>query len=63
LPEKTCYVISENRNIDTKTMDIKDAIKETVGYGMGTILVFGEADMVLFEGEEINTRYISKLAN
>jgi len=60
LPSKTCYVISENQDIDKKTTDIKDAIKETVGHGNGTILVFGEADMVFFEGEEMNTRYISK---
>ena len=61
LPDKTCYVISEYRDIDTKTMDIKAAIKEAVGNGMGTILVFGDAEMILFEGEEMNTRYISKI--
>src|SRR5450432_3490142 len=38
--EKTCYVISENVGLDTKTMDIAKAVQETVGYGMGTILVF-----------------------
>lgn len=57
---KTCYVISENANIDTHTLDTKQAISETVGYGMGTILVFGDADMIYFESETINTRYISK---
>src|SRR5947207_14413975 len=40
VPDKTCYVISENPNIDTNTLDIKTAISETVGYGMGTILFF-----------------------
>src|SRR5579875_3265631 len=49
--DKTCYVISENTNIDTKTLDTKEAISETVGYGMGTILVFGDADMIYFESE------------
>ena len=58
--DKTCYVISENRNIDTKTINTKKAIIETVGYGMGTILVFGDADMIYFESETVNTRYISK---
>ena len=58
--DKTCYVISENTDIDTKTLDTKEAISETVGYGMGTILVFGEADMIYFESETMNTRYISK---
>lgn len=58
---KTCYIISENANIDTKILDIKTAISETVGYGMGTILVFGDADMIYFENETINTRFISKM--
>ena len=57
---KTCYVISENADIDTKTLDAKKAISETVGYNMGTILVFGDAEMIFFESETINTRYISK---
>jgi hypothetical protein len=58
--DKTCYVISENITIDTKTLDTKKAISETVGYGMGTILVFGDADMIYYESETMNTRYISK---
>ncbi|MEO5945738.1 MAG: hypothetical protein ABIP79_02905 [Chitinophagaceae bacterium] len=60
--DKTCYVISENNGIDTKTLDTKDAISETVGYGMGTILVFGDADIIYYECETMNTRYISKLS-
>ena len=58
--DKTCYVISENADIDAKTLEIKKAISDTVGYGMGTILVFGDADIIYFESETINTRYISK---
>ena len=58
--DKTCYVISENTDIDTKTLDTKDAISVTVGYGMGTILVFGDAEMIYFESETRNTRYVSK---
>lgn len=58
--DKVCYVISENTDIDTKTLDIKQAIDETVGHGMGTILVFGDADMIYFESEEMNKRFISK---
>lgn len=56
----TCYVISENSVIDTQTMDIREAIGETVGFGMGTILVFGDAEMIFFESETMNTRYISR---
>src|SRR5690348_11442073 len=58
--DKTCYVISENTDIDTKTLGTKDAISKTVGYGMGTILVFGDAEMIYFESETTNTRFISK---
>ena len=58
--DTTCYVISENSDIDTKTLDIKEAVTETVGLGMGTILVFGDADIIFFESETMNTRYISK---
>jgi hypothetical protein len=60
IANKTCYIISENANIDTKTLDTKQAISETVGYGMGTIPVFGDADMIYFENETMNTRFISK---
>jgi hypothetical protein len=58
--DKTCYVISENKEIDTKNLDIETAMIETVGYGMGTILVFGKADVIFYECETMNTRYISK---
>ena len=58
--DTTCYVISENKEIDTKILGIKSAINETVGYGMGTILVFGNADIIYYECETMNTRYISK---
>jgi hypothetical protein len=63
LQGKSCYVISENANIDTKTLDTKKAISETVGYGMGTILVFGDAELVFFESEEMNIRFIGKAKN
>ena len=58
--DKTCYIISENTDIDTKTLNIKEAISKTVGYGMGAILVFGDADIIYFESETINSRFISK---
>ena len=58
--DTNCYVISENEEIDTKVLDIKSAINETVGYGMGTILVFGNADIIFYECETMNIRYISK---
>ena len=56
----TCYVISENSRIDTQTLDISEALRVTVGYQMGTMLVFGNADMLYYESETMKIRYISK---
>lgn len=55
-----CYVISENKAIDSCRLDIDRALSETIGYGMGTFLVFGDAKIVYYEGEEPNNRWLSK---
>jgi hypothetical protein len=54
-----CYVISENKRIDARFLDVENAINDTVGYGMGTLLVFGSAEVVYYEGEEMGDRWIS----
>ncbi|TGE14208.1 hypothetical protein [Hymenobacter elongatus] len=56
----TCYVISENKKIDAKFLNTKEAISATVGHGLGTMLVFGDAEMIFYECETMNIRYISK---
>ena len=56
----TCYVISENSWIDTLTLGLSEAMRETVGRQMGTILVFGNADALYYESETMKIRYISK---
>ena len=56
----TCYVISDNKRIDAKFLDTKEAVAVTVGHGLGTILVFGDAEMIFYECETMNIRYISK---
>ena len=56
----TCYVISENSRIDTLTLGLSEAMRETVGYQMGTMLVFGNADALYYESETMKIRYISK---
>jgi hypothetical protein len=58
--QSDCYAISENREIDGQRIDIKTALEKTIGYGMGTILVFGDIDIVYFEGEGPNDRLISR---
>lgn len=55
----SCYCISENKRIDGQFLDIMVAIQETIGYGMGTLLVFGSAEVVFYEGEEMNDRWLS----
>jgi hypothetical protein len=59
-PISKCYVISENTQIDANTLSIEDALTETIGYSMATILVFGNADLVYFEDEGPKRRFISR---
>jgi hypothetical protein len=56
----TCYVISENARIDTLTLGLSEAMRETIGQQMGTFLVFGNADALYYESETMKIRYISK---
>ena len=60
LPISKCYAISENTQIDANILPIEDALKKTIGYGMATILVFGNADFIYFEDEGPNRRFISR---
>jgi hypothetical protein len=55
----TCYVISENTRIDRQFIAIEQALDETVGRGMGTLLILGPAKIVYYEGEEMGDRWIS----
>ena len=55
-----CYVISENKNIDQKRLDIDKALRETIGADLGTILVFGDAEVVYIEAEGFKNRWLSK---
>jgi hypothetical protein len=57
---KDCYIISENSELDGKRLDIETALNEIIGYGMGTLIVFGDAEIVYYEGEGPSDRYISK---
>jgi hypothetical protein len=57
-----CYVISEDSEIDQKIISIEKVLNKIGGYrDYATILVFGNADMIYFEGEPPHNRYISKL--
>jgi hypothetical protein len=56
-----CYVISENREIDGKRMKVDQALSETIGMGMGTLIVFGNAEVVFYEGEGPSDRWIKEV--
>ena len=56
-PDK-CYVISDNKEIDGRQMDLTAALEEVVGNGIGTILSCIPGKLAYFEGEEPHERYI-----
>lgn len=58
--QNTCYIISENPNIDQKQLNIEDAIP-FLNSDFATILVFGQAEMIYYEGEPPNNKFISKV--
>ena len=61
LPKLTdCYLISEDKELDGKRLSVDDALRDTIGLGMGTIVVFGDAEIIFYEGEGPSNRWISK---
>jgi hypothetical protein len=54
----TCCVISTDQEYDGKLMSVDEAIENAIGIE-GTILIFGDADIVYYEGEAPKNRYIS----
>lgn len=59
LATRSCYVISENTSIDTLTLALDDVLPQVVGWGAGTILVFGEADLIFVELDGFKNRFIA----
>ncbi len=55
-----CYLISEDNELDRKRLTVDEALRETIGHGMGTIVVFGDAEIIFYEGEGPSNRWISK---
>ncbi|MGI4735902.1 MAG: hypothetical protein ACRYG7_12070 [Janthinobacterium lividum] len=60
ITSRTCYIISENATLDTQTLLFPEALRQVVGWGAGTILVFGEAEVIFVELDGLRNRYISK---
>lgn len=48
----TCWVISEDADIDGRELDLKATLKDVVGCGMGTILSCIPGKLAYFEGED-----------
>jgi hypothetical protein len=59
---KDCYIISTNNAIDGQRLDIKTALDQALsGWAdHGTLIVFGDAELIYREHEGQNNRWISK---
>ncbi|MFA7447324.1 MAG: hypothetical protein WCY77_02710 [Weeksellaceae bacterium] len=57
---KDCYIISDCSRLDKKKLDIDTALRETIGSDSGTIIVFGDAEIIYSEAEGFNNRLISR---
>jgi hypothetical protein len=54
----TCYVMSDNRDIDGKEMSLPDALSATVGMDCGTLISCIPGKLGYFELEAFDGRYI-----
>ena len=64
LTDANCYLISEDAETDTKTMSLTAVVKESILMnvkGCATILIFGDANVVVFLDEPPNGVFISKI--
>lgn len=55
---KRCYVMSENKAIDGKDMDLKEVLNEIIGSGSGSLLILEKGKIVYYESEEMKERYV-----
>ena len=57
-----CYIVSENKNIDGKRINIEDALENAISpwSDTSTLIVFGDARVIYREHEGYNNRWISK---
>ena len=54
----TCYVMSDNRDIEGREMSLSDALLETVGMDAGTLISCVAGQLAYFELEGFDGRYI-----
>jgi hypothetical protein len=56
---KDCYLISESPELDARRMKITEALDAVVNSNIGTLLIFGDAQVVYYEGESMKDRWLS----
>jgi hypothetical protein len=56
---KDCYLISESLELDARRMQTTKALEAVVNSNIGTLIVFGDAEVVYYEGENIKDRWLS----
>jgi hypothetical protein len=57
-----CYCLSENSELDNRELSLGDALRQVVGYGMGTFLSCLPGRLAYFEGEGPRERYLVRRA-
>lgn len=55
---ESCYVMSDNRDIDGREMSLLSALNKTVGMGAGTFISCIPGKLGYFELEDLGERYI-----
>jgi hypothetical protein len=53
-----CYVISENYKIDGTSVELATALKDTIGFGFGTVISCIPGELIYYESEDCGHRVI-----
>ncbi|QIX62174.1 hypothetical protein HER32_13675 [Hymenobacter sp. BT18] len=60
LPEDSnCYIISVNKKLDGQEMSISAALKKLEPYTEGIVLIFGNCEVVYYQGEPPHNEWLS----
>lgn len=54
----TCYLLSEDVDLDGREMDLREALEEIVGLGAGTIVSCKPGRLAYYETEDPEERYL-----
>ena len=60
---KTCHVLSDNPDLDSRELDLKQALNHVVGHGSGTLLSCVPERLAYYEAEDPGYRYICHRKN